>query len=186
MISIPIITKNQFVKQFFDFAELVNQTVKQSLTSHRYILKAAFLSVIDSCRRDPTKFNILYHNLPSSATTTSTPLAEFNMTLPYDSSGLSPDEQHPYYQHKNANDVAYWKFLVDEAEQFFSRKIKELEQVCINQLIETLISASLSSQLTKKSNKDPEALRYMQNIWERKEDPLLWVDSNTWENEVWI
>ena len=31
------------------------------------------------------------------------------------------DEQS-YYQHNNANDIAYWKFLVDEAEKFFFRE----------------------------------------------------------------
>ena len=39
--------------------------------------------------------------------------------------------------------VAYWKVLVDEAEQFFNRMIKELEQVCINQIIDVFISGSI-------------------------------------------
>jgi hypothetical protein len=43
------------------------------------------------------------------------------------------------------------RFLVDEAEKFFDKMIIELEQVCINQVIETFISGSISSQLTKKS-----------------------------------
>ena len=34
---------------------LVKQTVGQSLKNHRHILSLAFLSVIDSCRRDPIK-----------------------------------------------------------------------------------------------------------------------------------
>ena len=45
----------------------------------------------------------------------------------------------------NANDVAYWKFLVHEAEQFFNGRIEELEQVCINLLTEVSISTSMSS-----------------------------------------
>jgi hypothetical protein len=32
------------------------------------------------------------------------------------------------YQHENANDVAYWGYLKDEAEQFFNRRIKELSK----------------------------------------------------------
>lgn len=54
-------------------------------------------------------------------------------------------------QHENANDVAYWKVLVDAAEQFFNRMIKEMEQVCIKRIIEAFIPGSISSQLTKKS-----------------------------------
>ena len=83
----------------------------------------ALLSVIDSCRRDPIKFNILYHNLSPAAITTEIRLAEFDMIDQYNY-GLSTDEQL-CYQHENANDdVAYWKVLVDEAEQFFNGMIK--------------------------------------------------------------
>ena len=69
--------------------ELVNQAVKQSLTNHRHILKIALLSVIDSCRRDPLKFNILYHNLPATARTTETQifLSDQNNQYNYELSG---------------------------------------------------------------------------------------------------
>ena len=43
----------------------------------------------------------------------------------------------------DANDIAYWKFLVDEAEKFFLGRIEELEQVCVNRLIEAFVSAPL-------------------------------------------
>ena len=52
----------------------------------------------------------------------------------------------------------YWKVLVDAAEQFFNRMIKELEHVCINQIIEAFISGSISLQLTKKSFLDSKAV----------------------------
>ena len=51
-------------EDFRRIKELVNQEVRHSLTNHRHVLKLAFLSIIDSCRRDPVKFNILYYNLP--------------------------------------------------------------------------------------------------------------------------
>ena len=75
------------------------------------------------------KFKILYHNLPPAATIIEVRLAEFGMTLTNDNSGLL-DEQS-YYQHKNANDFAYWKFLIDGAEQFFNERVKELERVIL-------------------------------------------------------
>ena len=56
------------------------------------------------------------------------------------------------YQQENANDdVAYSKIIVNIAEQFFDRMVKELEQVSINRIIEAFISGSTSSQLAKKS-----------------------------------
>jgi hypothetical protein len=39
----------------------------------------------------------------------------------------------------NANDIAYWKFLVDETKQFFNERVKELERVCINPLIDVCL-----------------------------------------------
>jgi hypothetical protein len=146
-------------EDFRRIKELVKQSVEQSLTNHRHILETAFLSVIDSCRRDPTKFNILYHNLPTAATTTETRLLGSEQIDQYNFE-LFTDEQLSY-QHTDAKDVTYWKFLIDEAEQFFNGRIKELEQACINRLIE-VITASMSLQLTKKSYTDSEALLYMQ------------------------
>lgn len=43
--------------------EIVRQIVEQRLAKHRHLMILALLSVIDSCRRDPVKFNILYHNM---------------------------------------------------------------------------------------------------------------------------
>ena len=72
----------------------------------------------------------------------------------------------------NANDVAYWKFLVDEPEQFFNRTIKELEQVSINRIIEAFISGSISSQLAKKSIVDSNAVLPIQAHENKKEGSL--------------
>ncbi|MFZ0326168.1 MAG: hypothetical protein WBP64_02050 [Nitrososphaeraceae archaeon] len=71
-------------------------------------------------------------------------------------------------QHENTNDVAYWGFLEDEAEQFFNRRIKELEQVCIDRIIEAFISGSISSQLTKESFLDSKAVPPMQTYGNEK------------------
>ena len=103
----------------------------------------ALLSVIDSCRRHPIKFDILYHNLSTHTDTTETPLAQFeNEHCNY---RISKDEQL-LYQHNNANDIAYWRFLLDKDEQVFNESVKELEQVRINLLTEVFISTSMSSR----------------------------------------
>src|SRR3954453_16721613 len=99
---------------------------------------------IDSCRRDPIKFNIIYHNISANAITRETGLAEFGM-IDQDNYGLSTDGQL-YYEHEDDNDVAYWKVLVDVAEQFFNRMIKKVEQVSISRILDLLSAGSISSQ----------------------------------------
>jgi chromosome segregation ATPase len=139
--------------------ELVKQIIEQRLMNHRHVLLIALQSIIDSCRRDPVKFNILYPNLSYAAlTTTETRLEKSGMINQYNH-GLSTNDQL-YYQHENSNDddVAYSKIIVNVAEQFFNRMIKELEHVCINQIIEAFISGSISPQLTKKSILDSKAV----------------------------
>ena len=96
--------------------ELVKQIIGQNLMDHKHVLLLALLSVIDSCRRDPVKFNILYYNLSAAAiTTTETRLDEFGMIDQYNH-GL-PTNERLYYQQENAiDDVAYSKVLVNIAE----------------------------------------------------------------------
>jgi hypothetical protein len=167
------------VKEFCDnneslhrIKEVVRQIIEQRLMNRRHVLLIALQSIIDSCRRDPVKFNILYYNLSTAAITTiDTRLAEFDMSEQYNY-GLSTNDQL-YYQHENANDdVAYSKVLVNVAEQFFNRMIKEMEQVCVNRIIEAFIPDSLSSQLTKKSLLDSKAVLPIQQYWNKNEDPL--------------
>ena len=163
-----------FVRQFKNnnvsfqmIKDLVKQTVGQNLMNQRHVLFLALLSVIDSCRRDPIKFNILYHNLSLDAITIETRLAEFGIIDQYDY-GLAMNDQS-CYQHENSNDVAYWKVLVDAAEQFFDRTIKELEQVSINQILDLFISGSMTSQLAKKSIQDSNAAPHIHVQWNEKE-----------------
>ncbi len=62
------------------------------------------------------------------------------------------------YQHEHSKDVAYWKVLVDAAEQIFNSRIKELEQVNINRIIKAFVSGLISSQLDKSSILDSNAV----------------------------
>jgi hypothetical protein len=69
-------------------------------------------------------------------------LSEFNQIYQLNF-GLSINEQL-CYQDENTHDAAYWRFLMDEAERFFQERVKELEQVCIDRLIEVSLCASMS------------------------------------------
>ncbi|HEY7573337.1 MAG TPA: hypothetical protein VH796_18405 [Nitrososphaeraceae archaeon] len=154
-------------KDFGRIKELVKQAVEQSLTNHRHVLSLALLSVIDSCRRDPLKFDILYHNMPTTATPEMR-LAEFDQLYPYNY-GSCTNEQL-CYQHENANDSAYWRFLIDEAEQFFNERLDELKHLCINRLADMFATASVPSNLTKNSDLDPEIVTSMK-LYENKNIP---------------
>jgi hypothetical protein len=70
----------------------------------------------------------------------------------------------------HSKDVAYWKVLVDAAEQFFNGRIKDLEQVSINRIIKTFVSGSISSQLAKKSIQDSNAVHPILTYGNEKED----------------
>ena len=83
--------------------------------------------------------------------------------------GLSTNYQLSY-QHEYSNDDAYWKVLVDAAEQLFNTSIKELEKASINRILEAFISGSISSQLAKKSILDSNAVLPMQTYGNEKED----------------
>jgi hypothetical protein len=148
--------------------EFISQTVEQRLANQRHILALALLSVIDSCRLDPIKFNVLYHNLSSDAITKETGLAKFDMIDQFNH-GYSTNDPL-CYQHDNANDNAYWKVLLDTAEQFFNIMIRELEQVCVNRLANIFTSASVPPKLTKNSDLDSEVLTSMK-LYENKNIP---------------
>lgn len=72
----------------------------------------------------------------------------------------------------DANDIPYWKFLVDETKQFFNGRAQELERMCINPLIEMFVFGSISLQLTRKSYSDSKVVPSMQIYVNEKEDPL--------------
>jgi hypothetical protein len=146
-------------ESFQRIKEFVRQTVELRLMNHRHVLLLALQSIIESYRRDPIKFSILYHNL-SAAAITETRLAEFDQ-IDQNNFGLSSNEQL-CYQHENPNDIDYWKFLVDEAEIFFKQMVNELKPVCINRLVNVFTSASFPSQLTKNSGLVSEVATSMQ------------------------
>ena len=63
--------------------------------------------MIDSCRKDPIKFNILYHNISADGITKETRLAEFDVIDQHNCGSLTNDQL--CYQHENSNDIAYRK-----------------------------------------------------------------------------
>lgn len=141
------------VKQFQDnkdhtkLKDTVKQVVGYTLTNYRQV---AFQSVIDSCRNDPTEFNILYHNLPLTTRTKETRLLLSDQSKHHRNYGLSTDEQLCCQHNDNDYDV-YGKFLLGEAERFFNERIKDLAQVCISHLAEVYNSASRSLEYARGS-----------------------------------
>ncbi|HEY7572954.1 MAG TPA: hypothetical protein VH796_16465 [Nitrososphaeraceae archaeon] len=154
------------VRQFQDnnktlqrIKEFVRQIVEQSLVNRRSVLTLAFLSVINACRRDPVKFNIIYHNLSTSA------IREMRQPDQNDY-GLSTNEQL-CNQRENTHDITYLRLLLEVAEEFLDERVIDLEQVCIDQLTDTLASSSMPSKLTKNPDIDSEIATSVQ-LYESK------------------
>ena len=147
-------------EDFRRIKELVEQGIEQSLTNHRHILKIAFLSVIDSCRRESGKIQCSLLQFVTNCNFRRRDWRNLNRIDQYNYE-LSTNEQL-CCEHKNANEVTYWRFLVDEAEKFFNERLNELEQVCINRLTDVFTSVSIPSQLTKKSGLDLDVVSSMQ------------------------
>jgi hypothetical protein len=110
-----------------------------------------------------------YHNL-STTTIAKRRLADYAHLDQYDHV-FSTSEQL-CYQHENASDNAYWNFLINIAEKFFIERADELEEVCINRLLEASNSASESTDLTIKPSLDSETVSSIQVYGSENEDPL--------------
>lgn len=142
------------------------------------MFKIVFQSVIDSCRSNPEKFNILYHNLPLATRTAEIRSVEFDQSNQY-YYGLSTNKQLLNQSIDNDNDDVYMRIILDEAERFFNKRVKELTQVCIRRLAEVCISASMSSQSVRKSYLNSEDVSSLQTYEIDKKAPLQWADMET-------
>ena len=144
-------------EDYLKISEIVKQTVQDMITNPRDLLRMAFISVIDSCRSDPSKFNILYHNLPLVSKTTelaSLPLIESGRY----SYGLYSDEQ--LRRNYTNSDYVYENILLDKAQQLFSQKVNNLTEACLDRMINdnTDLPTTTSFQPSTETNRDSEGL----------------------------
>ena len=138
-LRIEKVRRESIVKQFrnnnedyLKVREKVKQTVQDTLMNYRGLLRTAFISVIDSCRSDPSKFNILYHNLPIVTKTTELPSLPSRESGSY-TNGLYSDEQSRC--NYTNNDYVYENFLLDKAEQLFSQRVEDLTEAFLDSMI---------------------------------------------------
>ena len=132
---------------YLKIKDMVKQIVIQTLTKYRAVLKIAFRSVIESCRSDPVKFNILYHNLRTIRTTETHLILSDAITI--NDSELSTDKQS-LYRHCSKDSI-FEKVLLDISEQFFSKIVEAITQVFVSRLVDIYPSESISPQLTLRS-----------------------------------
>ena len=142
-------------EDYLKIKDMVRQEVELSLANYKDLLNIALLSIIDSCRNNPAKFNALYHNL-----STNIGIMEKGISLSGQSGkcnyGLSTDQQQ-YCVYNSDSDI-YHRFLLDQAEQFFIKRIEDLTRVCVSRLAGIYISATISSQLTRNSHRRSEII----------------------------
>ncbi|MGH9974953.1 MAG: hypothetical protein ACRD8Z_03835, partial [Nitrososphaeraceae archaeon] len=101
--------------------EMVKEQIKSALASPRQLLRIALVSVIETSKQNPDKFQALRYNMPSSKAV--------ETSLSQSSKVDGQDEQYLY---RYANNDDNCEFLLDEAEQLYNKMLEDLANMCID------------------------------------------------------
>jgi DNA-binding CsgD family transcriptional regulator len=104
------------------------QQVEGILRNSRELLKLALVSITESIRNNPSKFNFLFDGMSSSPS---------SITLPIDYSGSSQNySPYPYtykqYPSQDNYTKVYTDTLLDEAEKLYSKMVKDFTNKTIS------------------------------------------------------
>ena len=102
--------------------------MKGILRNSRELLKLALVSITESIRNNPSKFNFLFDGMSSSPS---------SITLPIDYSGSSQNySPYPYtykqYPSQDNYTKVYTDTLLDEAEKLYSKMVKDFTNKTIS------------------------------------------------------
>jgi hypothetical protein len=148
--------QNNNVK-YLQMKHTVKREVENAFANRRQLLRFALLSLIESLRKEPRKFHILYYNM-SSTKTSGTPSTALPTTgyyyghynnIPFkNEQSLSPD----YYTN---SEETYEKILLDESEELYNKMVEDLANKTISDV--AILSQSLSPlSLLPRSDDDEE------------------------------
>ena len=103
---------------YIKIRKTVEEKVISILSANKMLLKLALLSLTESMRKDPDKFNALIFcdNKSSSSTTQTRGYSQYYDTVPY-----GQQQQHQQYQSQDCIDV-----LLEEVEKLYNKLVKEL------------------------------------------------------------
>ena len=99
---------------------LAKQAVRSVLSDSRQLLKFALLSLIESLRADPIKFNFLVHGLPSTLTMSNSSIRDY----PGGSSNYCVKSSSSYYN-QNSYAETLKEVIMKEAANLYEKMLKE-------------------------------------------------------------
>jgi hypothetical protein len=119
--------------------EMVKEQFEGALASPRQLLKLALVSMIESSRKNPSMFQALHYNMPTTRAAV--------VQRSFFQSGGSIEEQHQN-QLVNNYDDACEKLLLGQAELIYDKMLEDFANICINKIVndpESPQSTSLQS-----------------------------------------
>ena len=119
-------------EEYLKIRKTAEEKVISILSNSKMLLKLALLSLTESMRKDPDKFNafIFCDNKSSSSTTQTRGYGQYYDTVPY---GRRQQQQ---YQSQDYIDV-----LLEEAEKLYNKLVKELVDESISDYASNILSS---------------------------------------------
>jgi len=106
---------------------VAQQTVRSTLSDNRQLIKIALLSIIESIRADPIKFNLLIHRMPSTMVMSKSTIIDYTGSSNYHATPFSS-----YYNH-NSYAENLMEIIVNGATSLYEKMVKEFtNQTMIN------------------------------------------------------
>src|SRR5215208_6438514 len=99
---------------------VAKQIVKSTLSDKRQLLKIALLSLIESMRTDPSKFNFLIHRMPSTVMMSKSTIIDYT-----GSSSNYHTNLFSHYSNQNGYDETLAEVLVNEAAILYEKMVKD-------------------------------------------------------------
>jgi hypothetical protein len=147
--------------------EMVKEQFEGALASPRQLLKLALVSMIESSRKNPSIFQALHYNMPT--TKAGVALRSFLQ------SGNSREEQNPN-QNVNNEDDACEKLLLDQAELIYNQMLEDFANTCINKIANDPKSPQSTSLQSPKELSDPHC--------DQSDDEDKYADPHDLENVI--
>jgi hypothetical protein len=149
--------------------EMVKKQIENALASPRQLLRLAIMSMIESSRKNPSMFQALRYNMPSTRAVI--------VQQSFLQSGDAREEQHSNQYVNNDGDVCE-KLLLDQAQLIYNQMLEDMANTYINKIVNDTESLRPSSIQPLKERSD---LQYDQSDEEDKP-----IRHNTLENDLII
>ena len=168
-------------EEYIKIRNTVEEKVHSVLSDRKMLLKLALLSLTESMRKDPDKFNafIFCDNKSSSSTTQTRGYSQYYDTVPY-------GQQQQQYPSQDCIDV-----LLEEAEKLYNKLVKELvDESIIDYDCSISSSLPLLQPTNKKEQQQPRPLLQMLpeaeetcHIYNRRQEDRYIQSSRIYDND---